>query len=336
MKKKFTLRQVTVNNKIWNKIFELFPLHIEQTNELCEYYSGYSNKNTIYYDGKKTLIIDECKLNYIIEINKYLKEFNYTGWKQIVVVLKPTQEEELIADITGTDCYKTILKLLNKAYTNEEIDSLLKSYKNEYDSGKAQFHRIGWDRDGHIREWKNCYYFDINGAHTNALCKMFPKAATYILELYKQRKDNKDVKKYFNYFVGMLKHKGYEGAYNHIVQETTEILFKAIREVGGYLLYANTDGFIVQNPDKLLDVSNELGDFKLAYSGNAYTYTDKNYWCIETDELKGNVLSEARKYISLKEGIVVHYNVIKDEWNNKKVIDITEENLWEKENQHIE
>ena len=45
----------------------------------------------------------------------------------------------------------------------------------------------------------------------------------------------------------MLAHKGYWGLWNKVIAGTREKLEQGIDEAGGYLIYCNTDGFMVQD-----------------------------------------------------------------------------------------
>ena len=164
-----------------------------------------------------------------------------------------------------------------------------------------------------IIKYEDCYKWDINGAHNAALCEIFPKAAGAIGMMYQERKKNPANKKYINYYCGMLARKNHRKTYNWIVQRTTQILLNGINEAGGILLYANTDGFLVQHPEKIIPHSTKLDEFKLEYQGAVWFYYDKNYQCFQTEtgEVKGTILQSVRDKIDLPNGQVVHYDRIK-------------------------
>lgn len=317
------LRQITVSNDIFNKILESFPSYVEVQEDLRPYYCGYQNKNIIYFNGNDYLICTESVLNFVCPMEEY------THWKQVIIRKMPTQTKDIEQDVTGTYAYNYMMRVIKTCYSDEEVDNILHSYDTPYDNNKKQYHDIGWYHKGVIECWDNCYKFDINGAHTDALIDVFPKAKEKIIRLHDKRHTDVRVKKFFNYFVGMLKHKGYEGVYNYIVQRTTKKLLDAIDYVGGYVLYANTDGFVVQNPSRLLDTSKLLGEFKLEFKGTAYTYKGKNYWAIQTNDLKGNILSEAREGVDLSKGIVVNYDIIRTKFGTRKAVNIKKETLYE-------
>jgi len=308
MAKKIVLKQIKINNETFIKILDTFPSIVKKVDDLSIYYGGSKEKNVIYYNDKDLMITNESIVNFVVPIK------NYTPWKQVIIRKMSTLDMIVESDCTGTYAWFFMKKILLKHYSEEEIKEIIHSYdKIEYNIHKKQYHNINFDKKPYIQKWENCYKYDINGAHTDALCEIFPKAKSDICFLNHKRKENPNIKCFFNYFVGMFKHKGFSGIYNYIVQRTTEKLLAGINQVGGLLIYANTDGFIVHNPENIMPFSSQLGTFKLEFKGNVYTYRGSNYWVIqcEGDEIVGNVLSEARKYIDLPKGITVNYNKVK-------------------------
>ena len=222
-----------------------------------------------------------------------------------------------------------MMKILKKYYTAEEIDKRLNMFQAEYDPDLKQQHYNGdLLPSGKILKFTNTYKFDINGAHLDALCEIFPKAKDDFIRMYNKRHKNPVFKEYPNRFVGCLAQKTdemrkehkigkYELTYNWIVQRTTEKLLLALNELGGEQLYINTDGLVINNPESIICTSANLGEFKLEHCGNTYFYRDKNY-CIfqfgedltKKDVMKGSSLTEVRKYIDLSKGKVVHYDRI--------------------------
>lgn len=184
-----------------------------------------------------------------------------------------------------------MIKLLKKYYTDEEIDVCLKSFQAEYDYKKAQLHYFKEGSPDKILKFENCYKYDINGAHNEALTIIFPKAKDAIIKMYLERKKHPVNKKYINYFVGMLCRKGYRETYNWIVQRVSAKLKTHILDACGEILYANTDGFIVKDPMFELETSSELGALKLEYKGDVCFYNDINYFCFQLSDKKitGNV-----------------------------------------------
>jgi len=320
----------------FTKILRTFSIYTEKVTDLNKYKCGYWNKNTIYYN-EDHLICTESHLKYL----NLLSEEYYTDWKQVVIEIDNTAQESYITpDISGSVAKAIIIKNLKKVYSIKAINDILNSYNDAYDYNKKQFHILP-DRMG-LTIYKNCTGYDINGAHNDALREMFPKANNYFTKLFNERKEKPNNKKIVNYYVGTLNlhqkddngevvYTEFPGAYNHIVQRTTAKLLKGITEVDGTTLYANTDGFITQNALYELEDSKELGKFKLEMKGDLYTYRDKNYWCIQyinskgEVELKGNVVNEVRNQINLFEGKVVHYDKVLNEFGQYEAKNITTE-----------
>lgn len=316
MGNKVRIKCFELSDDIFDKLLYDFQADVKIVDSTDPYIYGYEDKNTIYYDGGSYLICKEHYINYYTGLIE-----NCTEWKQCRVRRVENMSTKLIRSMDGQTAWEFMIKILEHYYTWEEIKSILSSYNTPYDKGLAQykdrFTVDAYNKSTIIFKFSNCYKYDINGAHTDALIEMFPKAKTSILKLYNERHINPLNKDRVNYFVGMFVKKGYKGAYNWIVQRTTKTLNKAMDFTGGLLIYANTDGYIISNPINKLETSKELGDFKLEYTGNVYYYEDKNYYLVQCgNEQKGSCLKSVRKYIDLSKCEVVHYN--------KKKIYITE------------
>lgn len=324
--RRILLKTVDVNDEIFYKLLKLHKYCVQIVNNIHDYYYGYKDKTTIYYNGRDTLICQEYRLAAICNITKY------TGWKQVIVKNICNQDANIKETITGTRAKAYMMKILKKYYTDEEIDERLNMFQAEYDPDLKQQHYNGdLLPSNKVLKFTNTYKFDINGAHLDALCEIFPKANDDLVRMYNKRHKYPVYKEYPNRFVGWLAYKTdemrkehkmgkYELTYNWIVQRTTEKLLLALNDLGGRQLYLNTDGLVVQNPEKLITASTNLGEFKLEYSGNTYFYRDDNYMLYQfgedltkKDVLKGSCLTEVRKYIDLSKGKVVHYDrIIKD------------------------
>lgn len=278
---------------------------ITNAEEFNTYKFGYEKKRTIVYDGFKTAILLECVLNEHFP----LKDTEITHWKQCIIHKDINQKTPCEKDTDGSHATNYIRQLICNYYSREDYYKCLKSHTADYNDDLKQYHFSMYEESGVVIKYDNCYKWDINGAHTDALCEIFPKAASAIRKLHDERKINPINKKYINYYVGTLASTGYRDTYNWIVQRTTQKLLEGINVVGGDLLYANTDGFMVRNPENLLPHSTQLGEFKLEYEGTSWFYYDKNYSCfqLETGEIKGSCLCSVRKYIDLPRGQVVHY-----------------------------
>lgn len=283
---------------------------VPDKDEFYDYKFGYDEKTAIVYDGLKCMIMLECILNEHAPLDTHI---NY--WKQCIVYknMEPEDGVDITAEINGADAYRVMKSVICDYYTDYMYKKRLSMFEAEYDEAKAQYHFLLLDRIGKIVRYDNCYKWDINGAHNAALCEIFPEAAPAITKMYEERKLHPENKKYVNYYCGMLCPKGYRKTYNWIVQRTTDILLRGIDEAGGDLIYANTDGFIIQNPTNILPHTTELGGFKLEYVGPVWVYHDKNYQCyqLETKEIKGNVLNSVRDKLDLPNGVVVHYDRMK-------------------------
>lgn len=321
-----SLRVYDVNETIFENILEIFKSYIEPTDKIGLYWSGYDQKNIIYYNNKDLLIMRETLLAKIANFSEEDKE-EAERWRQVIVRKVPNDITYKI-DIDGNRAWNYMMKLLKNYYTEEEIDAQLNSFTANYDENKIQFH-FTLPSFGRIKKFDNCVKYDINGAHHDALIEIFPRAKEALTELFIKRKEKPVYKAYVNYFVGNLVNHGYRFTYNWIVQRTTDTLLKAINYVGGKLIYANTDGFLSYLPENKIEHSTELGKFKLEYEGTAYVYQDKNYWCYQTDEICGNIRYAVRDKIDLSKNLVVHYNTLRttDEAGiyTEKVINVEQE-----------
>lgn len=315
----------------FTKILQTFSVYTQLTDDINKYKHGYHNKNIIYYN-ETSLICTESHLKYL----DLLDGEHYTDWKQVIITLDTeTVGKKVQADITGSIAKAIVMKQLYKKYTKDEVEDTLNSYTNEYSYDKKQYHYLT-DSGFGLTVYENCVGYDINGAHNYYLSKMFPLSAKYFEKLYNERKEKPNNKKIANYFAGMLKAAGYEGAYNWIVQNTTELLLNMKHEVegkSGITVYANTDGFITQNAAKLITGSTKLGEFKIELQGTVYVYRDKNYYAIQYTDingkkvLKGNLLTEVRHLVDLEEGIVVHYDKVQNEFGQFEAKNIITEEI---------
>lgn len=305
------IRSYSIKEDIFEKILYDFEASVVAVDNFEDYIYGYSNKNKFMYDGKDTLILPEYVLNY------YIDQFDCcTSWKQCQIRRAQNTDKVVDEEIHGYQAEKFMKKLLNSVYTDEEIDACLHAHEAEYDNSMKQF-KYSYSGDiGKLYVYSNTYRYDINKAHTDALCEIFPKAKDKLLKLATSEKNKARNKKIANYYVGRLgkwqdKKKTipgpYRKTYNWIVQRTTKLLFQAMDEVEGELLYANTDGFIVSDPQNLLTASSKIGAFKCEYHGPTYIYVDKNYTLYQTDVMKGSCLQEVRDKIDLSKRKVVHY-----------------------------
>lgn len=326
------LEMVTVNDELFNKILADNKLKVWIADEdtfkkMCVVGIDIDSKKPVW-----SSIVKSPNRSWLI--CSYSKLANYVKgvtscWKDVVIRSGGCDAPVVQFDITGKIAHKKHMDALNRFYSDEEINNILNSYTDSYDENFIQFHYLKDMEIGNIYRVENVKCYDINGAHCDALTEIFPKAANIYKTWFKRRKESIKYKMLPNYSVGYLKHLGFEGVYNHIVQRTTAKLYKAVDSLKGELIYANTDGFKMITKDSL-KTSKRLGDFKLEYHGPLYIYYGNNYYIIQQgDKLIGNVPLSIRNKIDLSSGKTVEFNwsLIKDK--KGKVIGRLPENVKE-------
>lgn len=322
LKSSIVLKQYQVDTESFYNILEMFSGHVHLVDNLEPFYKGYPNKQDILYDGEEKLICLEHILDYATGM--HLKDA--AEWKQVVVRANHSPDADIImTDMTGTMAWNLMIRALKQFYTLDEIKKCMNYHQCSDARKRIQYHYVYPDEENYVSEHKNCYVYDINGAHADALTIIFPKAKDAIMDMYRRRKKNPQLKAVLNYFVGMMKRKGFPLTYNWVVDRTTAKLYDALDYCDGTMVYANTDGFIVSNPRRLLAPSQELGAFKCEYTGKVYTYTDKNYYCIQYGGVtKGSVRNAVRDRIDLRRGRVVHYDITRV-GNVMKLVNVVQE-----------
>ena len=307
-----------ITRDIFDKILTDLQAMVEEVDDIHEYFFGYKycpnpkkRKINIVYGTRK-----DVRYMIILErvLAQYINIFS-TEWKQVRVECDDNQsnENDVSKQYTPIYCWNYVMKLIKKHYNEEEINSCFNAHIAQYNENKKQIHYNYKARVTRlIYELKDCYKFDINGAHCDALTEIFPKCREDFNKLYLRRKKNPGIKNLFNFFVGNLCNKGHRDTYNWIVQRTTDLLTNAICKCDGELIYANTDGFIVRDPKNIIEYNKELGNFKLEYSGTVYIYNDTNYILYQMgNEMKGTCRKSVRDKIDLSKGKVVHYSISK-------------------------
>lgn len=311
-----------VRADIFDKILYDLSGHIEYEADLQKWSYGYKNKHTIYYN-EEYLICKECVLDYYCDCLS-----DSTNWKQCKLRKVLNAEKPVQKTITGNYAWNYITKILTKYYSLDEIDDILLSHEADYSEEFRQYHYNLPIEPGYLVKYSNCFKYDINGAHCDAIVQLFPKAYNEFIKLYQKRHEIAMYKQLFNFFVGELCRKTsnkklslgftstestYRKTYNWIVQRTTKKLNEAMDRTNGILIYANTDGFIVQQPEVTLTCSKELFDFKQEYSGDVYVYRSNNYILYQCgDSMTGSCRCEVRENIDLRVGKVVNYKVVKE------------------------
>lgn len=310
------LQRFKIDSITYNEILERYPKYIEYVDDISKYFIGYKNKRVIKVDTiTSTLIIQAYRLGN----NNPLKDKD--DWKQIVCTLDDSVDQigELRTMPYATQANKKIKDILHKYYTDQDIEDTLDAYS---------FHPVkplhmlipSMYLDDRIHRFRGCVYYDINGAHTDALCEMFPEAKADLTKLH-----HEGGKDYINIFVGDLCNNNHRATYNWIVNRTRKRLEKLKQEVGGLILYANTDGIILWRPKKRISTSDKIGEFKSeSVNGLVYTYYCKGnltttpytiyqyYHPTKGKQIKGNLRLKLRKDIDLDKGIVVKAKIFKD------------------------
>lgn len=303
------LRAWKISPALFDKILTDNAESVVAIKDLALYKAGTRLHATIYYDGIKQLVLSE----------NLVTGSSAPDWYQCIAILDNNQRGlSYKRAITGGTAWRMLKAKLLRYYTEPEFVDRLRRFSADYDERVNQMH-FAWyasKEDEHRREihrFGNCRKYDINGAYASALIEIFPKAKDEILKLYLQRKDkpiNKDV---LNFFVGMLCRTGFRGTYNYIVQAIRRRMDDVVDKAGGILLYANTDGFVVAEPDKLIETGTGLGAFKQEYAGAVYIYEGANYWMMQAgSDKKGSALWQVRDLIDLELGQVVRYKRVKD------------------------
>lgn len=303
------LKCVNLREDIYNQILNDLSTKIIEIDKLTpDIQSLYQyRKKIIYIKETKEIICSGMVINYYCNTN-------LIGWKQVICTLNNNIDKVVEDRIDGPTAWHSLLKILRKKYSRNMIETILTSYDSET-SHDRQYHYNYPNVSQNVIKLPFCVKYDINGAHTDALKEMFPESAADFDSIYKKRHDNIYYKNLPNYFVGMLKHYGYNGAYWHIVDRTTKTLLNAIDTVGGQLVYANTDGFCVQYPKRMLPTTTLLGGFKEEYKGTVYFYSNNKqtpYVLYQFgNEFKGTCMNAVRQDIDLSKGKVVYYNRVK-------------------------
>lgn len=309
------LKTYNINEEIYYKIVKDLQARIEVVDDIHNYFYGYFGKK-----HKQDIVMGERNgTKYLIMLERILAlyiDIEAVEWKQVRVALNTDRDHQIVyeKEITPIQCWNELMKVIRTHY--KDIDAQLNKFQAEYQSELKQVNIVYNNRfNNTIYEFENCYYYDINGAHCDALCEIFPLCKKQFLSMYDKRKlpGGEKYKKIFNYTVGMLVNRDHRKTYNWIVQRTTKLLRAAMDYCGGEVIYARTDGFIVYNPDNLLEHSKELGNYKLEYSGKVYFYRCKNYFIYQIgDTLKGSCRANARDKIDLANNKVVSYDIKRD------------------------
>lgn len=307
-RKKKELKAFKLSAKAFDLILDTYSQWVVRTTDFSKYTYGSRCKASLIYDGGKKLMCRQCEL----DILDGFKASN--NWVQCICYRDEKQKVDIRPAISGGVAWKAVKSKICKHYTVREFEETLNKFTAPYDENKNQIHlNYVPGKEDVVYEFNDCIKYDINGAYAKALCDIFPKAKSEILKIYNDRKIKPENKELINYFVGMLCVKDFRATFNWIVQRIRKQMEETINYTGGIVLYANTDGYAVSLPDKKINTSTLLGDFKLEYTGKIQIYAAKNYWILQAgDEITGNALYQVRPLIDLREGKVVEYTRVKD------------------------
>lgn len=309
---------------------------------------GYQPKygHTVYTDcygsheGKEYLIVSGRALIY------YTDKYDlFTDWKQYILYkdlnrAEPDFEKEGQKSITGPRALHTLMKVVKKHYTYDQIKDIFHSHEAEYDPDLIQIHRNNYHTN-RILKYEDCYEYDLNAAYGDAFIALFPEAKKEIQWMFDHRHDTiKGVGNFYkavlNYSSGCLNSQHewntsvsepyyFPKTYNWIVQRVRKRIDEAIDYVGGEVIYANTDGFIVSAPERHITPSKEIGQFKLEFQGDVYVYQHlvpgySGFWLVQEVDKDGNIVvtkgcnpNQFNNFNNLPKGIVYQYKTyVKD------------------------
>lgn len=330
-----------INDELWNKFLTYYDNYeglgsLVKESSYKAFMYGSPDKVHILLDKEKKIIC--CTALRTIYFDKKSTIKNKFTTYQILLQYDDEHGSDTFVDIQKEFTPKQAKHYINKAckeagLTKDDIDNRLnKCVRNNFNK---QLHDSCITAKYKIEKYSNCYYYDINGAHSYLLGQIIPEIQPQLKYWNAHKKEHKEFKKIPNYYVGILgmKNGKHRKTYNWIVNEVNNMMNKAMDSITDYFnslyIYINTDGFIIQNPKKQLQTSKELGDFKEEYRGDVYTYAGDNYSIIQYgDTVKGNLPMHLRKYVDLRIGKVVSFNRIKKgthyEYENIKEIYLNE------------
>lgn len=358
--KKIPLKTIEISEEFYTYIREYADKHdrLQCVANFKEYVYGSPDKRTIYAfednrEGKLMMSLNTVEALGIVfrdgKIDEHSEPFfvcEHPNWKaymsyQVVLYCKLSNSHlsgcELAESISGSLAYMRTRREVLKHYTEDELNEIYDTHRVSEVNKQIQWHYTESDFTNSIRQYDNCSYYDINGAHNYICTLLFPKCADYFQKLYDERKEKPVNKQLVNYFVGFLK-RTHPETYNWVITQVTEMLKTTVRpllKMGAKLLYANTDGFIIQDCPIELKTSNELGKFKKENSSDTiymyrsisegmssydvFEYVDKN----GKTQRKGTAFNIMKDMMSLKDGKVVDYIKVKS-CGTFKPVDIKE------------
>ena len=317
MAKTKALINYTVNEQTFNTILTSYTWK-EYQYDLTPYLYGHSKKNCIYYN-ETDIVLNLAHLSVL----GLTEQTDKDHWYQVFLHLNREQEADLIQTIRPVDAIIKINNIIKKQYDLDEKKEIFATHEKE----ESEIIHVSIDATHkQITKFSDCCYYDANGAYASELIKMFPKCRKDFEYMFEHRHDNNNKwKNCFNYYVGCLTENEKKRQYkietgkkvrtiypktrNYIVQNISDMLLDLIDKVNGYVIYANTDGVMIHKPKNKLPNSKDIGNFKIEYEGDIYTYQGDNYSIVQYgDEIKGSLPVELRKYVDLRVGKVVSFS----------------------------
>ena len=324
------IERYNIRDDIFTTILERLKPIVKKVDDIlpfCNKGAFKYNKEVVIYNGDDKLICRKSYLCYYMNTETLAGDY----YKMVLCEKTETTTSELCASKPyATTAVKYMKKILLKYYTEEEYIQCLDSHRVDTHIVPIHIKPPYYYDYNKIYKITDCVYYDINNAHLDALTEIFPKAADELIGLRKQINRLKANKKYveaqrikdiINIYVGELgnnKHPRFKPTNEWIVNRTKNKLQNLINKVGGFVIYANTDGVIIKNPNNKINTSNKLGDFKDELEeGIVYLLQHKgktSYTVYQYDEkIKGSVLNSVRDNINLSKGIYVDYDRVKVE-----------------------
>lgn len=344
------IQMYKVDEITFNKVFEscwIKEIDSESFKYILTYgRQGLDKKKALYDPTTKTLI---CRL---LDLQHVQKVVNTNYWKDVAIQIDASADKQVdVKDLYirpyAKQCEAYIHTILKDFYTDIQIDECLKRCTvDELTNDTKMIHsNMPWYYDSDtIYEFDNVVYYDVNNAHLDALTEIFPLAKAKLIAIrtrinrYKSMgkvNDARRLKDIVNFYVGNLCNRGYRTTNNWIVARTRRKIDDVIKYCDGEVLYANTDGVIINNPKHTIATSKELGQFKSEITDNKLWYyrnTKQTHWQLyqfhsdKGTEKKGTAQLIVRDKIDLENKKIVLYDL---DTNNhiRKAINIKEMDL---------
>lgn len=324
------------------------------------------SSDSIYYTPS---VVQGLK-NLCIELNNGLTSKDYE------LRMDSSLKDDILIKCRPMDARRSFKSAVNKDFTKEEfIEFIDKNGISEEDKKQQGIKPLHKDvnTNGKVIKFEDCTYQDIHKAHgsfgldifkdyTN--CRRFFELHLEKAQEAKKLGNSQEAKKHKDYVnmiigcLGMLPSEGKNSnwiyqdistrpLYNRCVKITRDKIDNHIKYITksiieSNLLYANTDGFIMQHPnwDKVID-SPKIGEFGTEYvrnnevwfysipSNDEYTgYSIHQYYDEDGNkQIVGNLPDVLKSRVDLSKGIVLQYKSYVDEVGDYSYKDIKQINV---------